>query len=583
MMIVETTPASSPIAPILDALNKLPRHENNLSYFARQLYGGVEEAELKAYNATDLAAIASAAYGFFEARMPGEPKMRIYEPQLHSGAEISVIELINDDMPFLLDSVLAEIRDRSLSLHFVAHPIFRIERDPAGRLNKIISSAANGESARSESFIHLHVRRIASSAEREALLARLAAILSQVRSVTADHPAMLARLDALIESYNETQPPVPVDTLSESVKFLEWLADGNFIFLGARAYDLGAGMGELVPIADSGLGLLRDVNLTVLRRRGSTLKLTPASRELFLSSTPLVFAMANAQSEVYRRGHMYSIGVKIYSPEGNLRGEMRFVGLFTTGALTGTTRDIPLIRLKAGEVFRRSGFAPDSHSGRVLSYVLETFPREEWLQMKPEQLFRVATAITQLQINPRTRVFVREDDFGRYVSIFVYVMRDRYTTAVRERICALFARLYGGKLSSFTPFFTEGPLVRLNILIWREEEGDLPQHNQEFLEAEVDKIVRTWRDELKDRLIQYYGDAAQPKIEKYLEAFPAGYEEANRPSRCLEDIQRLEVLTPENPTAIDIFSDTQGPVTRLRAMLHQLDEPITLSRRVPIL
>jgi glutamate dehydrogenase len=576
-MLPQENASHSPIAAILAALQS-GHNDATLYAFARAMLEGVDGAEMEGVSAPDLARVAAEAFAFYKGRAPGELSIRVVDGGGENGGRRSVIEIINDDMPYLLDTTLAELREAGVAVHLVAHPILPAVRDASGRL----TGFGGGSEARRESFIHLHTDRIGGAEARAAIIHRLQGVLAQARAVAADSAQMRARLQACIEAY-EASPP-PVQAIDEAIQFLKWIAAGNFTFLGARGYDFVSddGMGELRPIASSGLGLLRDPNLTVLRRGGSGMKLTAESREFFLSSTAIVFATANAASTVYKRGHMESIGVKTYGASGSVTGEVRFTGFFSPAAFTGSAKSIPLVRLKVEGVLRRSGHAPESHSGKTLDYVLETFPRSELLQISETMLGEWAAAIAQLNLSPRTRVFAREDEFGRFISALVYVTRDRYTSAVRERIIEFLSKAYGGVMTSFTPFFPDGPMVRLQIVIWREE-GELPRHPQSYLETEVDKIVRTWRDELVKRLEMHYGDGAAARISKYRNAFPAGYEETNRPSRALEDIQRLDALTPENPTAIDIFSDGDGATHRLRATLHQLDEPIALSRRVPIL
>jgi glutamate dehydrogenase len=555
--------------------------------FARLLYGHVDETEFALYRPQELAAYAQAAFEFFLKRDASRPRLRIHEPDAAPAkGPISILEIVNDDMPYLLDSVLAEIQERHIPVSLIAHPILKVSRDAEGRLVELLGEGSpETASTPQESFIHIHLQKLEGETMKAALLERLEDILVKVREVAMDAEAMLRRLEECKTAYLAHPPSLPLDTLAETNQFLRWIGTGNFIFLGARSYDFvqgGNGMGELRPIASSGLGLLRDPEMTVLRRGGAGVLLTAERREFFLSTSPLIFATANARSEVYKRTPLDSIGIKSYDEGGNLRGEVRFVGFFSAASLTGSVRAIPFVRLKVNEVMRRSGFLPNSHSGRALSYALETFPRGELLQISTDQLFHFAMATVRLSLNPHTKVMVRRDEFGRFVSAIVYVQRDRYNTAVRLKITELFERIYGGQLRSFNAFFPEGPLVRLHLIVWCEacEPAEQPAS---LIEAEVEKIIRTWRDELGDRLRLYYGAAAPSRIGTYLDAFPAGYEETNRPSRALEDIQRIDALTPDMPTAIDIFSDTAGETARLRATLYQLDHPITLSERVPIL
>ncbi len=497
---------------------------------------------------------------------------------------MTIIEAINDDMPFLLSSMLAEIIDRGLAVRFVAHPILRAQRDAQNRLTHLgTSERLPGGGGRAESFVHIEIDPIDSEAERQDLLHRLGEILSDVRMAVTDWMPMVARLREAIETYEKTPPPVAVDELAESIQFLRWLADGHFTFLGLREYDflLSAEGQRLEPKPETGLGLLRNPDLHVLRRPGSTTEMSPVAREFFTAPAPLIIAKANFLSPIQRRVHVDSIGIKLYSETGTLRGELRLTGLFSASAYYESPRRIPFLRHKVEQVFRRSGSGPSSYSGRVLTNVLETFPRDELFQTSADQLAEVTDAIVRLELMPRTRVFVRRDEFGRFASVLLYIMRERYTTEVRQKIVGLLEKEFEARMTEFTPVFTVGPLVRLHVVVWADD-GTVPEVPAERLEAEVEKFVRTWQDEFHDLIRGKHGRTTNGMLLRYGEAFPPGYEYANPPENALEDIDRIEALSAEVPVAIHLFRDAKAPPHELRVMLYQRDVPISLSRRVPV-
>ncbi|MBI4723456.1 MAG: NAD-glutamate dehydrogenase, partial [Rhodomicrobium sp.] len=287
-------------------------------------------------------------------------------------------------------------------------------------------------------------------------------------------------------------------------------------------------------------------------------------------------------SAVHRQVHMDTIGIKLYGEGGKIEGEMRVAGLFTASAYNLSTTSIPLLRLKVEKVLRSSGYPLDSYSGRALLNVLETFPRDELFQISADQLARISEEILKIELTPRPRVFIRRDEFGRFISALVYVPRERYSTGVRVSIVKMLEEAFGGRLESVTPFFPEGAMVRMHILIWRMD-VELRHAAEEDLEKKAEKIVRTWSDEFRDLILQHYGGAGFGLVEKYIQAFPAGYQETNTPGRALEDIQRLEKLGPNRRTGIGIYRKAPEKPDCLRATLQQFDEPLTLSKRVPIL
>jgi glutamate dehydrogenase len=550
--------------------------------FAQLLFQEADAAELDAYDTADLASLAVSAFESFRQRAPGTPKAVLSDRSLKNGGFL-VIDIVNDDMPFLLDSVIAELREQGLAPELVAHPIFEVRRDGEGRLIAIEPAGGPSNGVPRESFIHLQIRKtgpLPPSAELERAFGR---VLADVRAVVLDFKAMADRLGRSIRELEQTPPPATAETNAEALAFLRWLSDGNFTFLGVREYDYASGLegGQLVPKPETALGLLRDTNRLMLRRSASQ-QLTAQIRAFFLNSPPVIVAKGNDKSTVHRRAHMDIIGIKLHDKEGRITGQLRIAGLFTASTYNLSTLNIPLLRQKTAKVLRRSGYPAGSFSERALLNVLETFPRDELFQMSTEQLVRVTDGILKTGLTPRPRVFIRRDEFERFISAFVYVLRERYSTQVRIEIVKLLEEAFGGRLESFTPFFPEGSMVRIHIVIWRDE-GSLKDASEDDLEKEVERIIRTWDDDLRKAILDHYGAAGYGIAAKYLDAFPAGYQETNTPVRALEDIQRLEKLGPHRRTDIDIYRDDPSDLKSVRATLQQLDEPLTLSKRVPIL
>ena len=365
--------------------------------------------------------------------------------------------------------------------------------------------------------------------------------------------------------------------------FLRWLSADNFIFLGVREYEYTGGLdtGQLESKPGTGLGLSRDESMRLLARDQGQPALTPQIRAYFLNSPPVIVAKGNGKSTVHRPAHMDIIGIKLYGRDGRIAGQLRIAGLFAASAYNLSTLNIPLLRHKVETVLQGAGYPAGSHSERALLNALETFPRDELFQIPPEQLSRIVSEIVKTDLTPRPRVFIRRDEFERFISALVYVPRERHNTEVRVAIVRTLEEAFGGRLGSVTPFYPEGAMVRVHVVIWRTD-GALKDAAEEDLEREVEKIVRTWSDELRDRILKHYGAAGDRLAEKYLSAFPAGYQETNRPSRALQDIGGLEMLGPDLKTEIDIHREDATEGNALRATLLQVDRPVTLSASVPI-
>src|SRR5262245_58106780 len=414
--------------------------------FARNLFERVAPEDLARYTAHELAELAAAAWDFVAIRWPGGPKLRVYSPPKSAGDRlrmISVVEIINDDMPFLVDSVMAELAAQNLEVHLVAHPVFATTRDAGGRLTGV-----QGQRATRESVIHIHVGRVDDEARQAELTAALEAVLSDVGICVADWQSMSVRVKEVLAELKANPPPLPVGEIAESVQFLEWLIADNFTFLGIRDYAIGAD-GSLQPKFDSGLGLMRGRYVHVLSRAGQDVQVTPQVIEFLLEPRLLIVMKANTRSRVHRRAYLDYIGVKRFDASGKLLGEFRIVGLFTSTAYTRSTRTIPYLRRRVDAVLTRAGFDPEGHSGKALVNVLETYPRDELFQIDDDTLYQFTIAILHLDEHPRVRVLARLDRFDRFVSVLVFAPRDRYDSRVRAAIADYLAQAYQGHLSAF--------------------------------------------------------------------------------------------------------------------------------------
>jgi len=561
-----------------------------LRTFTRLLFQDVSESDLRQSATTALADIARETFSQFTNRQKRTASIRLSRANAGpEGAQRTIVHIVNDDMPFLVDSILGELTDQKLALEWLAHPILHVSRTPEGKLLYLDERRAQEPPAEEmpdaglESVIVIQLNEVVAESKEEALREGLAQTLDDVRAVVEDWKPMMARFQEMIERYQTGNPPVPEDEREESISFLKWISDRNFVFLGMRAYSLDtqAAPPELNPDPESGLGVLRDLDAKTLRQPGESRRMKSEALEQFLRPEPLIITKGNLRSRVHRRVNMDTLSLKLYDNSDKPTGEIRVTGLFTASAYTRSVEDIPFLRRKVRLVLERSGFPAQSHSWRALRTVLDTYPRDELFQIDVDTLLNFATEILSLELKPRTRAFVRHDTFGRFVSVLIYVARDRFSTQKRERICDHLAEVFGGEVTNVTPFFTNAPLVRLHVIIWRTEDkaiGPAP----EDLDDRIEAIVRSWREILRARLNETYGAQADTMIARYANAFSAGYEEYNTPDRGLSDIVNLERLSSDAPIAVEFCRDeTSGP-TQVRVTLYQLDEPISLSRRVPI-
>ncbi|MFM9974968.1 MAG: NAD-glutamate dehydrogenase, partial [Beijerinckiaceae bacterium] len=448
-------------------------------------------------------ALAERALAHLATRRPGMASVSVLEGSTAGLPDAMILEAINDDSPFLLDSALAELNERGLTPRLVAHPILVVEREPSGALSSPPELAVPGKKGTRESLIHIHLPRLSPSETAE-LTAALEVVFDNVRQAVADFEPMRKRLKSAAKGYRKTPPPLSKAGIEEAIAFLEWAAADHMTLLGMREYRLQKGDENPIAVVDSGLGILRDPNVHVLRRGRNALAMTPEILTFLREQQALIITKANVKSLVHRRVHMDYLGIKLYDSDGKVSGELRVVGLLTATAYNDPVSSIPYLSRKAGKVLKKAGLPADSHSSRALVNVLESYPRDELFQISQEQLNGFAIDILALGDRPRLRALPRVDRFDRFVSILVYVPKDRYDSEVRRKIGLWLAGQYNGRLSAAYPHYPDGPLTRTHFIIGRDE-GPTPHISRDDLEAGIAAIVRTWSDDLRDAALTIAG------------------------------------------------------------------------------
>ena len=558
------------------------RHRTIPQSFLAQLFGRAVPEDVVHYGAADLAMLGERAWNFLGERQPGTPKIRFETVPLEASGDrqsTSVIEIANDDMPFLFDSVMGELSERRLTVRLVTHPIFGVKRDASGKLTAF--GAADAADSGRESFIHIHVDAVEDAALRETIVQALQSVLGEVRLAVQDWRPMLERVNAIVAELKTTPPPLPVDEIAEAIEFLKWLLADNFTFIGVRNYVFDGH--DLQADFDSGLGIMRSRELRVLRRGQELLEMTPEIMEFLKEPRPLIIAKANIQAHVHRRVYLDYIGVKRFDAAGNLVGEFRIVGLFTSTAYTRSAHSIPYLRRKIANVEERAGFDPHSHFGKSLANVLEHYPRDELFQIDEETLYHFALAIMQLDERPRVRVLARRDRFDRFVSVLVFAPRERYDSDIRAKIGDYLSSAFVGRVSAFYPFFPEGPLVRVHFIIGRSG-GATPDISRVTLEDAVSEIVRTWSDGLAAALaLSHAPDATHELLTRYGDAFSAGFQDTYPPSVAASDIRVIEGLSDKRPLGVDFHHRLEEEQRAVGLKIWSFARPLPLSERVPVL
>ncbi len=560
-----------------------------LDQFASDLLSGVKWADFDTNQGGFFAELIAHSFKFVQNRRKKQTKLTIYSPEVQAETlcaygPFSVIELLNDDMPFLLDSLLSELQARNINIHHVMHPVLNIKRDGKGKLLDVCKPMDQGQDGIiTESFISIHVDELSQSQQDE-LQSVIDDLVGRVKRVVKDWLPMRNRLTNVATCLSTDMPRVPVHRLSESIQFLRWALDNNFTFLGMREYELkGTGKNvKLSPKRGTGLGMLRDPKVKVLRGGKDLTHLSAEVRKFYFSPDPIIVTKANIKSDIHRRGHMDYVGVKLYNDEGALKGELRIVGLFTSSAYASKVSSVPLLRQKLDHVLDHSGCRRDSHTGKALTNIVETFPRDELFQISNELLLEYSGEIQTLDHSPRVKVLKRVDEFDRFVSLLVFLPRNLFSTDNRSVVGDYLADKFHGRVSAFYPYYNDAPYVRIHYIIGRDE-GRTPDLDPRGLEADIASLCRRWEDRMMDAFAgSELSAASDDYLARYEKAFPAGYRDVYGIRRLVDDVQIIEGMDEACPTAVSFHHDESFDKGAVEVTLYNIDGPIPLSKRVPI-
>ncbi|MEU2659840.1 NAD-glutamate dehydrogenase [Streptomyces sp. NPDC007325] len=551
----------------------------------------------------DVFGAALAHYRLAENRPQGTANVRVHTPTVEENgwtSSHSVVEVVTDDMPFLVDSVTNELSRQGRGIHVVIHPQVLVRRDITGKLIEVLSAQIHGElphDALAESWIHVEIDRETDKADLKQITADLLRVLSDVRETVEDwekmRDAALRIADGL--GSEPTASDLRPTEVEEAQELLRWLADDHFTFLGYREYELVDG-DALAAVPGTGLGILRSDPHHTDGESGhhahpvspSFSRLPADARAKAREHKLLILTKANSRATVHRPSYLDYVGVKKFDADGNVIGERRFLGLFSSAAYTESVRRVPVVKRKVQEVLAGAGFSPNSHDGRDLLQILETYPRDELFQTPVDQLQSVVTSVLYLQERRRLRLYLRQDEYGRYYSALVYLPRDRYTTRVRLRIIDILKEELNGASVDFTAWNTESILSRLHFVI-RVEPGTelaaLTDADVDRIEARLVEAARSWADGFGEALNAEFGEErAAELLRRYGNAFSEGYKADHSPRAAVADLVRMEVLAASGKDfALSLYEPVAAGPGERRFKIYKTGEQVSLSAVLPVL
>ncbi len=554
--------------------------------FVRQYYGGTAAEDLVEWEVMDLYGAALAHWNFAKQRNPGEPKIRVYNPQVEEHGWQSthtIVEIVTDDMPFLVDSVRMALNRQGLTVHFLIHPVMRLRRDDSGRA--IAPVALDGEKgdAITEAVMHIEVDRQTEKEVIGEIIDGIQSVLTDVRAAVTDWKPMRGKLAAILDELDKSPPILDKDEIKEAREFLEWLDDNHFTYLGYREYELAVRNGEdvLATVPNSGLGVLRNKKGGAESKSFSSLP--PEVRQLAREPRLLIITKGNSRSTVHRPGYLDYIGVKRFNDKGEPIGERRFIGLYTSAAYNRSPRFIPLLSDKVHRILAKAGYPENSHAGKALTNILDTFPRDELFQIAEEEVYQTAMGILHLQERQRIRLFVHRDRYGRFFTCLVFVPRERFNTQVRLSIQSILVQAFKADGLEFNVQLSESVLARLHFVL-HVSPGAKPEFDLEEIESRLRQVTRSWSDDLYDELLEHFGEERGTRLHRrYGDAFRADYRENYDARIAVRDAEKIETLVDDDDLAMSLYRPLEAPDNVVRFKLFHPGSPISLSDALPML
>ena len=554
--------------------------------FAKALYSNMSKEDLANRNDSDLYGAALSLWNSLEKNTTDDAVIRVFNPEVAKDgwqSSHTIVEIITKDMPFLVDSVRMAMTRENIASHLLLHCPLKIKRDENAKISGLSNLKAEQESSSTKTVFFIEIDRQTDSSVIESFKKEFESVLVDVSVAVDDWQPIRKKLIAVTKELPKRHHNKSKDEVSETTEFLDWLAKDNFTLMGYREYELSPVQGDyqLKGKMDTSLGLMK--NSTEEHTRLLS-ELPEVARQEARSSNLLILTKTNSVSRVHRPAYIDYVGIKRFDDEGNVIGEDRFIGLFSSSFYNNSATDVPVLKSKINRIMEMCDFAKGTHAYKAVLNILETYPRDELVQAREGELLEVAMGVLQVQERDMCRLFVRKDAYGRFLSCMVYVPRERYNTALRRETQDILANAFNSDDKvEFTTYFSESTLARTHYTV-RVTDNKI-EYNVKDIENNLVEAARTWEDKLQSALLESAGEARGNDLNrKYCNAFARSYKDEVLPSAAVVDIEKLELLSDENKLEMLFYRPQEEANSNIvRLSLFHKDEPIHLSDVMPML
>ena len=559
--------------------------------FAKLYYDRHPLEDLEGTSISDVFGNLYCWWNFILQRQVGQAEVRVFNPNLAEDGWLcnhTVITVVQKDMPFLVDSIRMEINRRDIAIHQVKSVLIVTARDEQGKLIDVMPSGGKHKDTKTkkyqqEALIYFELNLFTDKSAMADLHKDIMSVMDSVNVVVDDYQPMLAQVDDVCTNLKQAGGGVLPAAAAESQEFLKWLADGHFTLIGYSEYEFKSSKGGRVLSENPSkrLGIFRHsnkvteaVNVDDFNAGMSRFHLTPQV---------LSFTKSSIRSKVHRNAYSDYVVVKRFDKKGQVDGECRFLGLYTSPVYTLSPSKIPVVREKIQHVLKRSGIDDNSHDGKALRQVLETFPRDELLQSNTSELYETAVSVANIQERHLVRLYMRADPYGKFLNCIVYVPRDNFSTSTREKIQDLIGSTVNAVEYEFTTYFSESVLARCHI-VFRMDAAKPAVYDVKRLESLIVDLSRSWEDRLRTSLCDSHGEETGTVLyEGYAKAFSSGYKENYEARAALHDIDTISGLHKDNSIAMSFYQPIGVDKKIMHFKVFHLNAALELSDIIPLL
>jgi len=480
------------------------------------------------------------------------------------GGMATALLVLNDDMPYLVDSIVMAMRRQHVGVNGVLNAVLPVARDASG-----VVTAVGQSGDKLESYVLCLLSEDLEEAALSALVGKLEMVARDAAVVRRDKAAMLEHFNSVAQ-----ESATHGDEGKEVAAFLTWARSEGFEPFGYAYYQVKPGARELERDIPSRIGVLQDTSHPVY---GTCLANIPGDFDtLSKRDHTLSIVKADVEGTLHRDQQLDFIGVRHTDGKGAILGEHCFVGLFTRAATSTPLNRLPFARGRVAKVLSIAGVRQEGFRAEKFIEILESLPRTEAMEAEPEWLAAVCGSVVSLYKQPRTKVFARRDVYARHLNVLVYLPRERYSASVAHALARALQASSGATHITSQTLLADGPLARLYLIA---HAARYPLDLETDIQQPLLSVLDGWHDKFDALAGEVANLPLRASLRKLCATLPADYVAATAPAVAFHDLE--SILGIEDPSRVAVRVDNNNGAPTIR--LYSVDRVPSLSTILPAL